>query len=49
MKTILVVDDEPGFVQVLEARFRMHGCDVVTARDGAEARSFEVMTSSQDK
>ena len=40
MKTpakILVVDDEPANVDILETRLSAHGYEIVTAADGAEA------------
>ncbi len=36
-KSILVVDDDPDVVKVLEARLRASGYDVITAGDGIEA------------
>lgn len=36
-KTILVVDDEKAFVQMVEAALRQRGYDVVVAYDGAQA------------
>ncbi len=36
MKKILVVDDEPGFLDVIRARLEEEGYKVVTAADGEE-------------
>jgi two-component system, OmpR family, alkaline phosphatase synthesis response regulator PhoP len=35
-KTVLVVDDEPGIVKMVESRLKAGGYDVVTATDGKE-------------
>ena len=34
---ILVVDDNPDNVDILQARLAAHGYEIVTARDGEEA------------
>ncbi|HIE53502.1 MAG TPA: response regulator [Armatimonadetes bacterium] len=36
-KTVLVVDDEPVMVRLLQVNFEAEGYRVLTARDGAEA------------
>jgi len=36
-KKILVVDDEPNVIKMLETRLRYEGYDVVTASDGQQA------------
>ena len=36
MKTILLVDDEPDFVEVTKMRLEANNFDVITARDGKE-------------
>ena len=36
-KKILIVDDEPNIVKMLESRLKANGYEVVTARDGQEA------------
>ena len=36
-KRILVVDDEPRYLRLLDANLRTDGCEVVTAQDGLEA------------
>lgn len=36
-KTVLVVDDEPGIVKMVESRLKASGYGVVTATDGEEA------------
>lgn len=35
-KKILLVDDEPAIVQVIQARLKANGYEVVTAQDGQE-------------
>jgi len=42
-KRILVVDDEPRYLRLLEANLQTEGFDVVTAHDGEEA--IEIFTS----
>jgi DNA-binding response OmpR family regulator len=37
MATVLVVDDDPVILKLLEVNFQMDGFDVVCARDGEEA------------
>ena len=37
VKTILVVDDEPDAVELVEFNLRAAGYSVITAEDGAEA------------
>jgi CheY-like chemotaxis protein len=37
MATILIVDDQPGFVEILKLNLRHAGYNVETASDGAEA------------
>ncbi len=36
-KRILIVDDEPRYLRLLEANLRTEGYEVVTAQDGAQA------------
>jgi DNA-binding response OmpR family regulator len=36
-KRVLVVDDEPGIVRILEIKLRLHGYDVTGVTSGAEA------------
>jgi DNA-binding response OmpR family regulator len=36
-KHVLVVDDEPGIVNVLRIKLRLHGYEVITTTSGAEA------------
>ena len=36
-RRILVVDDEPEILEVVESRLKANGYDVVTARDGVQA------------
>jgi DNA-binding response OmpR family regulator len=36
-KRILVVDDEPGIIKILQIKFKLHGYDVFGATSGAEA------------
>jgi len=43
-KRILVVDDEPRYLRLLEANLRTEGFDVVSAHDGEEA--IEIFTSN---
>ncbi len=38
-KRILIVDDEPRYLRLLEANLRTEGYDVVTAQDGMQAVS----------
>ena len=35
---ILLVDDEEGFLNIMEAVLKEHGHDVVRAQDGKQAR-----------
>jgi DNA-binding response OmpR family regulator len=42
-KRILIVDDEPRYLRLLEANLRTEGYEVVTAQDGAQA--LEVFSS----
>ena len=43
-KSILVVDDEPRYLRLLEANLRTEGFEVVSANDGEEA--IEIFTSN---
>jgi DNA-binding response OmpR family regulator len=43
MKSILIVDDEPRYLRLLEANLRTEGFEVVSAHDGEEA--IEIFTS----
>jgi len=43
-KRILIVDDEPRYLRLLEANLRTDGYDVITAQDGLQA--VEVFSSS---
>jgi len=36
-KKILIVDDEPNIIKLVESRLKAHGYDVITASDGQEA------------
>ncbi|MGZ9226780.1 MAG: response regulator, partial [Anaerolineales bacterium] len=38
-KRILIVDDEPRYLRLLEANLRTEGYEVVTAQDGMQAVS----------
>ena len=38
-KRILIVDDEPRYLRLLEANLRTEGYEVVTAQDGLQAVS----------
>jgi len=35
-KKILIVDDEPNIIKLVEARLKFHGYEVITAYDGEE-------------